>query len=514
MLNIKEIKQILLNEKVAARKKTTNGLIFNSKACKYLMSRGLIKEATFENVKIYLSNKYSELKPFIGLFKTGKEMFYCINNNSLEPPKCKYCNDYKTFNSAGYYNETCGNKECVKKAHIDYSLEHYGTESPTQNEKVKAKCLETNRKNHGGLHNSQTQEYKEKFKQTSIKKYGVDNPNKSQVVKDKIKQNNLKKYGKESYAQTEECKIKTNQTCREKYGVDWPGQAEITKENIINSNIKKYGVNSSLSSPIIREKSKQTLINKYGVDNPQKSEEIKEKTRKTNNIKYGKNSYMQTEEYKEKSRKTSYIKYGYSNPVKSPLVKEKIINTNIEKYGSPCYFQTKEFKEKAAKTNIEKYGVKHPMQNPEIIKNAIRDYTYKGIGFDSSWELAYYIWCEDHNIKIERAYEPFIYFDSKNKPHGYYPDFKLNGTFIEVKGGHLINEKRELIIPYKSAQGNEADDIRHHKTLLIRKLINKKELKILPQSFMKFLLKWVKNKYGKNYLKSFATKNQKENLYI
>ena len=75
---------------------------------------------------------------------------------------------------------------------------------------------------------------------------------------------------------------------------------------------------------------------------------------------------------------------------------EKYINTCLEKYGKERYNQTEEFKKRIIKsyknTCIKKYGVNHVMQIKEIkdkvIKNGRHKYSYNGILFDSSWELA------------------------------------------------------------------------------------------------------------------------------
>lgn len=58
---------------------------------------------------------------------------------------------------------------------------------------------------------------------------------------------------------------------------------------------------------------------------------------------------------------------------------------------------------------------------------------YKGIYCDSTYELAYVIYCLDHNIKINRCKETFEYI-YKNKKHKYHPDFVVNDEIIEIKG--------------------------------------------------------------------------------
>jgi len=57
---------------------------------------------------------------------------------------------------------------------------------------------------------------------------------------------------------------------------------------------------------------------------------------------------------------------------------------------------------------------------------------YKGFWCDSSYELAYLIYCLDNNIKIERNKKGFKY-TLKNKDHLFYPDFIVNGEYVEIK---------------------------------------------------------------------------------
>lgn len=69
---------------------------------------------------------------------------------------------------------------------------------------------------------------------------------------------------------------------------------------------------------------------------------------------------------------------------------------------------------------------------------------YKGIFCDSTWELAYVIYCIDHNIKIERNKQMFDY-EYNGEIHKYLPDFIINGQLVEVKGWKdpkwLVKEK-------------------------------------------------------------------------
>jgi hypothetical protein len=57
---------------------------------------------------------------------------------------------------------------------------------------------------------------------------------------------------------------------------------------------------------------------------------------------------------------------------------------------------------------------------------------YKGYQLDSTYELAYVIYCLDHNIVIERNTRYWEYqYDGKIRK--YYPDFIVNNKLVEIK---------------------------------------------------------------------------------
>ena len=59
---------------------------------------------------------------------------------------------------------------------------------------------------------------------------------------------------------------------------------------------------------------------------------------------------------------------------------------------------------------------------------------YKGFYCSSTYELAFVIFCLDHNIKIKRCLESFDY-EYKGVWHKYFPDFVINNdVIIEIKG--------------------------------------------------------------------------------
>lgn len=281
---------------------------------------------------------------------------------------------------------------------------------------------------------------------------------------DKIKATKLEIYGNENYVNHEKAKL---------------------------TNFKKYNVENPFQSNIVKEKIKQTNLIKYGVDNPAKSIIIKEKTKDTCIKKYGVESTNQLEIVKEKKKETSLQHYGVDNPNKCASIIEKRINTRIKKYGS---YIDETIKTKMFTTNYERYGCKTYSQTLEF-NNRIHfkrsQYKYNSIHFDSSYELAYYIWLNDHNINFE--YHPnifFTYMTEDSKLHRYFPDFKVNNEYIELKGKHLITDNNILINP-------------RTKQLLFEKTQCLKDNNVKIITDCSEYLNYIIENYGKHYLKQF-----------
>ena len=69
--------------------------------------------------------------------------------------------------------------------------------------------------------------------------------------------------------------------------------------------------------------------------------------------------------------------------------------------------------------------------------------TYRGIACDSSWELAFVVYNMDRGIDISRNKDYFTYcYD--NKQHRFYPDFKLDDTYYEIKGQWTEQETAKI----------------------------------------------------------------------
>jgi len=105
---------------------------------------------------------------------------------------------------------------------------------------------------------------------------------------------------------------------------------------------------------------------------------------------------------------------------------------------------------------------------------------YKGYFCMSSWELAWVIYQLDHNISFTRNTKGFTY-NFKGKTKKYYPDFIVNGEYIEIKNyvTEQVNEKIKQF-PYK--------------------------LKMLYKNDLTDVFKYVEDKYGKDFIKLYENK--------
>ena len=209
----------------------------------------------------------------------------------------------------------------------------------------------------------------------------------------------------------------------------------------------------------------------------------------------------QTEAHKAKISKKlkEYVKTeehckAISESHKTDKYFEKIKATCQKKYGVSNPFQSEIFKQKIRETNLKRYGVEYATQNSEIKKKQHFKYEYNGTIFDSSWELAIWIYANDHNQSIE--FEPTaLEYQHEGKTYKYFPDFKYKGKLIEVKGDHFFNEAGEMINPFSEEQTGRAEA--KHQCGLKNGVIFYKNAEIKP------FLKYVNETYGKDYLASF-----------
>lgn len=101
---------------------------------------------------------------------------------------------------------------------------------------------------------------------------------------------------------------------------------------------------------------------------------------------------------------------------------------------------------------------------------------YNGIFCDSSWELAYIIYCTDHNIPITRNLEKRQY-EYNGQILNYIPDFVVDGKLVEIKG-------------YKTEQW-------------MAKYKANNDIIVLYETDMHCIIKYVTDTYGKNFVRFY-----------
>lgn len=109
---------------------------------------------------------------------------------------------------------------------------------------------------------------------------------------------------------------------------------------------------------------------------------------------------------------------------------------------------------------------------------------YKGFFCNSTYELALLIYCLDKKIPIIRNTKGYTYIWN-NKVKTYYPDFRINGKLVEVKG--IVT--KQVIVKLKAVD---------------------EPIKLLTYNSLEKYMNYVDKKYGK---KHSSTKNNYYTLY-
>lgn len=196
---------------------------------------------------------------------------------------------------------------------------------------------------------------------------------------------------------------------------------------------ERYGVSSPQSCEKIREKSRQTWLKNYGVDNPSKAPEVIKKISETNLKNHGVPWVMQNDEILKKRSDWWKYNFGDSNPFKTTHFKEVAKDTKLSKYGDMNFNN----RQQASETMLELYGVTNNSKSPTFQKTKTKQYEYKDEMFDSSWELAVWIFFTDNNLPITREPVRIPYIDG-TKERVYFPDFLVGDTLLEIKGDNFF----------------------------------------------------------------------------
>lgn len=286
-----------------------------------------------------------------------------------------------------------------------------------------------------------------------------------------------------------------NYCCQRCAGLCSFDKAQITKEI-------KYGNKHYVN----REKAIQTTINKYGSLSNMQSEKGKSEYLAGIQKKYGTDitNIFQTVHVKEKIKQIKKEKYGDENYNNRNKAKE----TNLERYGVKWIVQDIE---KMETSRLRKIGVKYPAQDKDICKRIMSKwhfrYFYNNIFFDSKEEVAIFIWLNYKNEKFEYHNGEFFEFIFNEKIYRYFPDFKVNGEFWEIKGDQFFkNKKYKMSTPYAKKESDNLLFEAKYDCMI------KNKVKILKTSdkFVIDCINYVKKIFGKNFFKSIKVKKFKK----
>lgn len=267
--------------------------------------------------------------------------------------------------------------------------------------------------------------------------------------------------------------------------------------DIYNPNYFYCSSHCQVTSNQFKQKRVETWIKNLGVDSPSKNQKVLEKARQTCMTNFGVEYPMQSKEVFEAGRNKKLERYGdkdYNNRKKN---KETRLLKNNGNWDSQESIQLRK------STCNKKYGGPTPMSDHNIRIKTRTKYCYNDINFMNTWELSYYIWLQDNNMCFEYQPESTFKYEYNGNVHEYNPDFKINGEYFELKGDQFFKNHditKEMINPYdKSHKSDRLYEAKHQCMI-------KNNVKILTSIDMKPILKYVKDKYGKDYLKQFKRK--------
>lgn len=185
----------------------------------------------------------------------------------------------------------------------------------------------------------------------------------------------------------------------------------------------------------------RTMLKRYGVRVTSQSEELQAKVYETNLKKYGTKHPAQNEDVKRKASQHFKEKYGVEWPTEASWFSQKSHETCLRKYGVDNTAQISERIRKTKATNLQKYGSVAPMGNVEVAKKASftrsNIFTDDRTHVDSEYERVVYNYCLNNDLNFQ--YQPVsIPYLCKNQQHNTLIDFRIEGTLVEVKGGHLL----------------------------------------------------------------------------
>ena len=270
---------------------------------------------------------------------------------------------------------------------------------------------------------------------------------------------------------------KRRRTCLERYGVDSvmknPVFVKKCNEATRKTFLQRYGCTSSFTSKEIRVKRDATMIERYDTTTPLRNENIKKKYTKTCLERYGTEIPWKNKDVRKKISITCLERYGVDHNSKADVTKDRNKRTCLERYGVDHVWKDRAIRDRIKETCLKRYGY----ENPGSAGLKYCSYDYENQFFDSSWELAFWVYCKDNGKNIVRNYK-YLTLENGNK---YFPDFIVDGRLVEIKSSY-----------WQKKQSNYD---------LKKKAIEEYDILVVSNNEIKDYLEYVESKYGKSFLK-------------
>ena len=305
----------------------------------------------------------------------------------------------------------------------------------------------------------------------------------STLVQEKIKNTSIQHWGTEHYMKS-------------KAGQDIISNAKLANHGDANyNNVKKAKQtrldknNGKYHAVDFVQKTKTTKLKNHGDPNYNNSKK-KVETRLAKN-----NGIYETSAIKAKKQQTYLKHYGVKHDFQSKIVQEKCKKTLFEKFNVTHISQSQYFKKTFRATCLQKYGVDHPSQCPEIQQKMHFKYFYDNKFFDSSPEIAFYIWLKDNNKDFEYQPKVDLWYEFEGKQHNYCPDFLVDGQLVELKGDQFLKEDGTWQNPY--------DHLKDALYEAKRQCCIANNVKVLYSADYQKYIEYVYQRYGKEFLMKF-----------
>lgn len=245
--------------------KKYNGYNPNMMKC-FNSDKALLKRYTLYLDELRKNSNKKEVKPVERIMCILKG-FDCAD----KVPKCEFCGNIKSFdNFEKGYLFTCGSSKCGAKYRAKQEKERYGGVYRFQSEEFKNKSKNTMMEKYGVDNAAKVDEFKKKQENTLKERYGVINPGQMENHGEKIRES----YKNKSEDELKKINEDREKTCLEKYGVKNVSQLDWVKELKTNTNISNWGVKCVFESEEIKDKIKKYWNDNYNVDNPSQLHEV------------------------------------------------------------------------------------------------------------------------------------------------------------------------------------------------------------------------------------------------